>query len=162
MFHSAFAGDISNRRLWRVFLCAAAAMLAVCLAHAENITICEEGCSYVNITAGIAAAKPGDTLEVHSGIYRENINVTKPIALLGINTEKGRPVVDASYKGSAIILSADGVKVDGFELRSILTINAVGPLIFLASLSIFCLPATLLLRLGCLISPLVRGKRAIG
>jgi len=120
MFHSAFAGDISNRRLWRVFLCAAAAMLAVCLAHAENITICEEGCRYVNITAGIAAAKPGDTLEVHSGIYRENINVTKPIALLGINTEKGRPVVDASYKGSAIILSADGVKIDGFELRSAL------------------------------------------
>lgn len=120
MFPSAFAADISNRRLWRVFLYAAAAMLALCSVHAENMTVCEEGCGYVNITAGIAAAKPGDTLEVHGGTYRENINVTKPITLLGINTEKGRPVVDASYKGSAIVLSADGVKVDGFELRSAL------------------------------------------
>jgi parallel beta-helix repeat protein len=86
--------------------------------QAELITVCEEGCNYANITAAVAFAKPGDVLEVQSGTYRENINVTKPIILRGMDTGKDRPVVDAGKKGSAIILSADGIVVDGFEVRT--------------------------------------------
>lgn len=118
MLCSPFAADISNSRLWQTLLCVAVVLLALISVHAENISVCEVGCDYTSITAGIAVANPGDILEVSSGTYSENVDVTKPITLLGIDTGSGRPVVNASYRGSAMILSADGVMVDGFELRS--------------------------------------------
>ena len=63
-----------------------------------------------SIQAAIDAASPGDTILVESGIYRENVNVTKALILKGI----GMPVVDANESGNAITLSAGGVWLEGF------------------------------------------------
>ncbi|MHC1631377.1 MAG: hypothetical protein ACXQT4_03650 [Methanotrichaceae archaeon] len=65
--------------------------LLLMVAQADKITVGKTNCGYISIQNAIDAAKPGDFLEVQSGIYYENINVTKPLILKGI----GMPVVDA-------------------------------------------------------------------
>lgn len=86
-------------------------------ASVDLISVCPDGCDHHTLTAAISAAKEGDTIEVHSGTYQENVDVLKPIILRGIDTGKGNPVIDAAKSGSAIKISADGVTVDGFEVR---------------------------------------------
>jgi hypothetical protein len=58
-----------------------------------------------SIQAAIDCARPGDTIEVLGGCYRENVNITRSLALRG----RGGPVVDAGGKGCAITLFARGI-----------------------------------------------------
>lgn len=67
-----------------------------------------------SIQAAINTAKPGDTIEVQSGTYHENLYVNKSIILRGL----GGPVVDAGNSGSVIILVADGIILEGFNLTN--------------------------------------------
>ena len=63
------------------------------------------------IQDAIDSALPGDTVEVQPGLYRENLEVAKAIVLRGI----GYPVIDAGGDASAIILSANGIIITGFN-----------------------------------------------
>ena len=69
-----------------------------------------KGTNYTTIQAAINDASPGNEIHVDSGIYPENVNITKQLTLRGI----GMPVVDARGSGSAITLSADGIRLEGF------------------------------------------------
>jgi parallel beta-helix repeat (two copies) len=79
-------------------------------------TVFPNDCDYESIQAAIDAAYPGDTIVVHSGIYNERLNVTKPLVIRGMNTGAGMPVVDAEGNGSTIILNADGIVLEGLYL----------------------------------------------
>jgi nitrous oxidase accessory protein len=68
------------------------------------------------IQATINRASDGDRIIVKSGQYRENLNVTKKITLIGLDTGDGKPVVDAGEFGSAVVISVDGVVFEGFEV----------------------------------------------
>lgn len=85
------------------------------IAQAAIITVGPDGCNYTSIQAAINAASPGDTIEVQNSTYYENVNVTEQITLRGMNTGGGMPVVDASWNGSAITLSTDGIALEGFK-----------------------------------------------
>ena len=82
-------------------------------AAADVINI-NKGTVYPTIQEAIDAASAGDTIEVHSGTYYEDVNVTKQLILKGVNTGTGQPVVDGSASGSAITISADGCDLSGF------------------------------------------------
>lgn len=79
--------------------------------HGETIRVPGD---YSGIQEAIDAASPGDLIVVDGGIYRENVNVTKRLTLRGLKM----PVVDAGENGSAIIVSADGIVLEGFSLKN--------------------------------------------
>lgn len=89
-------------------------------ASGRDLSVCQTGCDSTSITAALNEAAPGDTLKVHSGIYREYVNVTKTIALIGQDTGSGKPVIDADLNGGALAIFADGVTVEGFNLTNAL------------------------------------------
>lgn len=67
-----------------------------------------------SIQAAINAADQGDTIEVHSGTYYENVNVFKPLVLRGI----GYPIINAANTGSGIILYSDNSVIEGFFIAN--------------------------------------------
>ncbi len=71
-----------------------------------------------SLQEAINSAKPGDIIEVASGTYSGPISVTKRLILKGIDTGRGRPVIDAGGKGSAITLLVEGSVLDGFLIRN--------------------------------------------
>lgn len=82
-------------------------------AGASAITVnASGGGDYTNIQYSIDNASAGDTILVYSGIYHENVNITKKVILRGI----GNPVVDAAGNGSAITLSVNGIILEGFTM----------------------------------------------
>ncbi len=69
-----------------------------------------------SIQMAIDAASPGDLLIVESGVYHGSINITKTISLIGRDTGSGPPVIDGDGNGSAVILSSDGIYLEGFKI----------------------------------------------
>jgi len=90
--------------------------LTMCDASAETITVnASVGEDYSRIQDAIDNASTGDTILVDRGTYYENVNVTKQLIMRGI----GMPVVDARGSGSAITLSADGIRLEGFTATGV-------------------------------------------
>lgn len=65
-----------------------------------------------SIQAAVAIAKPGDVIVVQSGTYYEHISADKHLTLRG----QEMPVLDATASGSAIVLKADGITIEGFRI----------------------------------------------
>ena len=101
-----------------VVICATIFVLCVVgTASAANWSVDGSGgADFTGIQEAINNASAGDTILVHSGVYYENVVVNKSVTLKGI----GQPVVDASGKGDAITLIADGITVVGFTAKNCL------------------------------------------
>ncbi|MBN9313442.1 MAG: nitrous oxide reductase [Chryseobacterium sp. 39-10] len=68
---------------------------------------------FKTIKEAVAASKSGDTILVQSGVYKEgNINITKPLTLLGIN----RPVLDGEMKYEILSFRANHIFLKGFKI----------------------------------------------
>ena len=95
---------------------------------ANTHTVCPGGgCNYTSIQAAIDNATAGDTIEVHSGTYNENVNVNKQLILRGKDTGAGKPVVDTGgINNNAIVLSAGGIVLDGFTAINASNDNRAG------------------------------------
>jgi len=65
-----------------------------------------------SIQEAIDKSQPGDIIEIQSGTYFENVNVTKPLVIRGVDTGKGFPAVNAQGRGSAITLFANGITLE--------------------------------------------------
>lgn len=85
-------------------------------ANAATITVGPEGCDYPSLQAAIDAASPGDSIKVRDGIYYEIVDLNKTLTLRGIDAGKGGPMLDAGGKGPAIIISANGVIIEGLDV----------------------------------------------
>jgi len=71
---------------------------------------------FPTVTAGVAAAAPGDTVLVAAGTYNEyGIEIAVPLVLRG---EPGA-VIDAGEAGQIITITADGVTLTGLTLRNV-------------------------------------------
>ncbi len=62
-----------------------------------------------SIQAAIDAAASGDTIEVNSGTYNENLRIEKRLTIRGVDVGGGYPIIDANRIGNAIEISADQV-----------------------------------------------------
>ncbi len=82
-------------------------------------TVCKNNCDHTSIQQAVDTAQAGDIIEVKSGTYLEKINITKQLILLGVNTGNDQPyVISSGYYDDAITLSADGIKLEGFNVES--------------------------------------------
>ena len=99
-------------RVWLLI----AIILAMSSVQAAKMTVGPFDEDYQTIQKAIDHASWGDTIEVHSGGYLENIRVTKAVTLMGVDTGNGLPVVNASGSGSVITLLANRTVLKGFNL----------------------------------------------
>jgi nitrous oxidase accessory protein NosD len=101
--------------LIRIFLFIVFGFLILEFAQAITISV-EPGES---IQTAIDEARPGDILEVRSGIYRENIDINKCLTLRGIDSGGEKPTIIGGDEGSKdlITLSADGCILRGFVIN---------------------------------------------
>ena len=101
-------------------------LAVVSLAPAANAATITVPGQCLTIEDAITAASAGDTIIVDSGTYKENVVINKSIALIGVDTGAGQPVVDGGilYGIGSIIFSigidikADHVMVQGFNVTS--------------------------------------------
>ncbi|UEC42835.1 MAG: TPR-repeat protein [Methanothrix sp.] len=87
-------------------------------AEAATITVGPQEADYATIQGAIDAASPGDVVEVGGGTYRENVVVKIPIVLRAADGGGDKPIIDAGGRGSAVVLTADGVVLEGFILEN--------------------------------------------
>ena len=108
---------ILRKLLMLVFLAVAVCVMSAGVGAAAVITVDDSGgADFTSIQEAVNAASTGDTIEVRSGTYYENVDVNKQLTLRGVDTGAGMPVVDAGGSGSVIILSADKIKLEGFAV----------------------------------------------
>lgn len=82
--------------------------------RAAALEVCAD-CTYTGLQAAINAARPGDTVYLLAGEYREyNIRVDKPLRIIG----RGMPVIDGSLTEEILTIEADSVQVEGIEFRN--------------------------------------------
>lgn len=74
------------------------------------------GC-YSTISAAVSAASPGDTIDVASGTYSEDVKITKTLSLIGENRDN--TTIDA--KGLA-----NGIYIDGFDSPGLANVVVTG------------------------------------
>lgn len=67
---------------------------------------------YREITQALAAAQPGDTIEVGAGEYAGALVIAKPVKLLG----HGQVQLKGSGKGDVVLVVADDVELSGFSI----------------------------------------------
>lgn len=79
---------------------------------AETLTVGGSG-GFASIGEALNAAAPGDTVEVGAGEYPESVVIEKSLVLSG----HGLPRVLGSHQGDVVLVLADDVTVQGFEIR---------------------------------------------
>lgn len=115
-------------------------LIAFCsLSQAATITVGEKGCDFYRIEAALDSANPDDVIEVHSGEYWVNLNITTPfLTLRGNDTGGGTPVLRAGSStaeiertspgltemvemsgGTAVAIRADFVTVESFVITGV-------------------------------------------
>jgi parallel beta-helix repeat protein len=101
---------MENKGSMLAYLVILVIFVTLCATDAATITV-EPG---QRIQPAIDAASPGDIVNVEAGVYRENLNITKRIMLVGIE----KPLVDGGAAGNAITLRANGVHITGFGIEN--------------------------------------------
>ena len=94
---------------------------------AAGATLCvsknpSPGCPYSTIGAAVAAASPGDVIQVSQGKYHEDVVIGKTISLVGSNSNN--TIIDATGLANGIYVDGldnpglFGVSVSGFQVQN--------------------------------------------
>lgn len=72
---------------------------------------------FSSIQAAINASSPGDQIIITKIVNEENIIITKPLRLIGVDNGNGRPVISSNDTGGNIItFESDGIYLEGVEV----------------------------------------------
>src|SRR5262249_12733268 len=82
-------------------------------ANAETLTVGPSPARFQTIQSAIAAAKPGDTIQVQPGAYTGQFILDKQLAIEGV----GKPVLRGEGRGSVVIMIADRCSIRGFVIE---------------------------------------------
>ncbi len=82
--------------------------------RAQDTLIVSHNGAYTTIEAALAAAQPGDVIEVHGGTYNAPLVIDKTVSLIGISD----PVIDGHGEGSIVLINAPDVVFRGFTVRA--------------------------------------------
>jgi len=80
----------------------------------NTIVVSKKGL-HTSLRKAVALAQDGDTIQLHSGIYKEgNIVITKSIRLIGM----GNPVIDGEHRYESLTISGTRIVVKGIHFRN--------------------------------------------
>lgn len=100
-------------RYWLVFVCFAVTMLVLVETVSADTWYVDDdggvGINFTKIQEAVDAAGDGDTIDVRSGTYYENVDLNRQLILMGMDTGEGKPVVCAERDGSSIAVMGDGL-----------------------------------------------------
>jgi hypothetical protein len=92
---------------WRLRLLGAGFLLLLIPRAAGAATLCVNprgtGDCYSTISAAVAAAAPGDTIDVAQGTYKEMVTISKSLSLVGADPNK--TIIDAAGLSNAIYIN---------------------------------------------------------
>ena len=97
----------------RIAVAAVALTLVSAAAEARTWIVGGSGADFPLIAPAIAAAADGDTIEVHGGVYREDLVVDKRLELVGI----GRPRLFGTGLGTVVTIASPGCELSGFAIE---------------------------------------------
>jgi len=84
------------------------------LSGQNTVRVCQS-CAVQNLTEAVARSRPGDTLRVEEGIYRESgIKVPHTLSIIGENGA----VIDAGGDGEILTVAGDSSLIRGLTLRN--------------------------------------------
>ncbi|RMF87142.1 MAG: nitrous oxide reductase family maturation protein NosD, partial [Nitrospinota bacterium] len=83
------------------------------LAAPQTVIVSPHG-PYTSLSQALNAARAGDTIAVHGGVYAGPLVITKQITLLGYDW----PRIEGNGRGTVVTLAAPGIVVKGFVIRN--------------------------------------------
>ena len=95
---------------WILRICLASATVSV--GQAATLTV-GPAAQFQSIQNAIAAAHPGDVIEVRAGTYNENLLVDKQLTLIGIDG----PIVRGKGSGSVVVITGGSCVFRGFHVQ---------------------------------------------
>jgi fibronectin-binding autotransporter adhesin len=109
---------------------------------ANTFTVDDSGsANFLTISAAVAAAADGDTIQVAAGNYAEQVTVNKSLTILGAQAGQDARVrsvplsaesVTTGVAGSTVfVISASGVTIDGFVVQGHANANPIGASIYM-------------------------------
>ena len=71
-----------------------------------------------SIQEAIDQARNGDVIEVMSGTYQGTLDIKKEVSLVGIDSGKGIPVIDAGSILGSVFITANNSQISGFKIKN--------------------------------------------
>ncbi len=83
--------------------------------HLEPVHNINKNRYYYGIQLAVDDADSGDTIEVRSGTFKEGLDISKPLTLIGAGKE--RTIIEGDSSRDVVRIFADGVSLSGFSMN---------------------------------------------